>query len=125
AMNKNKMARYLWIGIYAILLTGCAVGPDFRRPAPPNATNYTSMPLTTESDSSASTLGNPQKIIKGEQLTKYWWRAMNADKLDILISEALEHNPTLLAAKATLRQAQELYTARAGSTLYPQLEGNL
>ncbi len=124
-MNKNKMARYLWIGIYAILLTGCAVGPDFRRPAPPNATNYTSMPLITESDSSTSTLGNPQKIIKGEQLTKYWWQAMNADKLDILISEALVHNPTLLAAEATLRQAQELYTARAGSTLYPQLEGNL
>ncbi|WP_459919104.1 TolC family protein, partial [Desulfocicer niacini] len=39
--------------------------------------------------------------------------------------KALEQNPTLTTAEATLRQANELYTARAGSTLYPQAEASL
>ncbi len=36
---------------------------------------------------------------------------MSADKPEMLISEALERNPTLVAADATLRQAHELYAA--------------
>lgn len=124
-MNKKKMTRYTLLGIYAVLVTGCAVGPDFQRPAPPDVIGYTPTPLVTKLNSSPTTLGDPQSIIKGGRLTKYWWRAMSADKLEILISEALERNPTLMAAEATLRQAQELYAARAGSTLYPQFEGNL
>jgi len=124
-MNKKKIIRYALLAVYAILLTGCAVGPDFKRPAPPDVTGYTPTPLAANLNSSPTMPGEPQNIIKAEQLTKYWWRAISADKLDILISEALERNPTLMAAEATLRQAQELYAARAGSTLYPQLEGNL
>lgn len=124
-MNRNKMASYTLIGVYAILLTGCAAGPDFQPPVPPNVADYTFMPLTTNLVTSPTMLGNPQNIIKGERLTKYWWRVMNAEKLDMLIREALERNPTLMAAKATLRQAKELFAARAGSTLYPQIEGNL
>lgn len=124
-MSKNKIARYTLIGFYVILLTGCAVGPDFQRPAPPDVTGYTSTPLVPDLNSSSSMPGDPQSIIQGERLPEYWWQAMNADKLDMLINEALERNPTLMAAEATLRQARELYAARAGSTLYPQLEGNL
>lgn len=124
-MSKNIMAHYTLIGVYTILLTGCAVGPDFQRPLPPDVSGYTSMPLATNLDSSPTTLGDPQNIIKGEHITQYWWRAMSTEKLDTLIGEALERNPTLIAAEATLRQARELYAAMAGSTLYPQLEGNL
>lgn len=123
--NNNKIVRYALIGVCLLTLAGCAVGPDFQRPAPPDVTGYTSTPLATHLRSSPTTPGDPQNIIKGGRLTKYWWRAMSADKLNMLISEALERNPTLMAAEATLRQAHELYAARAGSTLYPQLEGNL
>ena len=123
--NNNMVVHYALIGMCLLTLTGCAVGPDFQRPAPPDVIGYTPTPLATSLNSSPTTLGDPQNIIKAERLTKHWWRAMGADKLDMLISEALERNPTLMAAEATLRQAQELYAARAGSTLYPQLEGNL
>ena len=123
--NNNMVVHYALIGMCLLTLAGCAVGPDFQRPAPPDVIGYTPTPLATNLNSSPTTLGDPQNIIKAERLTKHWWRAMGADKLDMLISEALERNPTLMAAEATLRQAQELYAARAGSTLYPQLEGNL
>lgn len=124
-MNNNKMVSYTLIGVYAFLLTGCALGPDFQPPVPPDVAGYTSTPLTPNFDASPTMLGDPQNIIKGERPTKYWWRAMGGEKLDMLISEALEHNPTLMAAAASLRQAQELYAAKAGSTLYPQVEANL
>ena len=121
----NKVIRYLLFGLYAILLTGCTVGPNFKRPAPPNVSSYTSKPLTTNLASSPATLGEPQRILKGKRLTKYWWRKLDNQELNRLINEAMEHNPTLAAAEATLRQARELYAAQAGSTLYPQLSGNL
>lgn len=124
-MNRKKMARYALIGVHAILLAGCAVGPDFQRPAPPDVSGYTATPMTANLNSSPTMLGDPQDIIKGERVSRYWWRVMSSEKLDMFISEALERNATLLAAEATLRQAQELYAVRAGSTLYPQLEGDL
>ncbi len=121
----NRMVRYLLIGFYAILLTGCTVGPNFKRPVPPEVSGYTPTPLTINLASSPTTLGEAQNILKGKPLTKYWWQALDNQELNRLIQDALEHNPTLAAAEATLRQAQELYAAQAGSTLYPQLSGNL
>ncbi len=121
----NKVICYLLIGVYTFLLTGCTVGPNFQRPAPPDVSDYTAMPLTTNLASAPTTLGKSQSIFKGKRLTRYWWRALGNKELNKLINEALEHNPTLIAAEATLRQARELYAAQAGSTLYPQLNGNL
>ncbi|HEC19608.1 MAG TPA: RND transporter, partial [Gammaproteobacteria bacterium] len=121
----NKMVRYVLIGFYAIVLTGCTVGPDFQRPAPPDVPGYTPTPVTTSLASAPTTLGEPQRILKGKRLTKYWWQALGNQELNRLINEALKHNFTLAAAEATLRQARELYAAQAGSTLYPQLDGNL
>ena len=121
----NKMVRYFLIGFYAVLLTGCTVGPNFKRPAPPEVSGYTSTPVTTNLASAPTPLGEPQSILKGKRVTKYWWRTLGNKELNRFINEALEHNPTLAAAEATLRQAQELYAAQAGSTLYPQLSGNL
>ena len=121
----NKVIRYLLFGFYAILLTGCTVGPNFKRPAPPDVSGYTPTPVTTNLASSPTTLGESQSILKGKRVTKYWWHALGNVELNRLIDEALAHNPTLAAAEATLRQARELYAAQAGSTLYPQLNGDL
>ena len=121
----NKVIRYYLIGICVILLIGCAVGPDFKRPAIPHVSTYTATPLTTNLVSVPTEFGESQTIIKGKQLTKYWWQMLGNEKLNRLINDALKHNPTLVAAEATLRQARELYAARAGSTLYPQVNGNL
>lgn len=42
-----------------------------------------------------------------------------------MIAEAFQASPTLASARATVRQAQELYAAQAGSTLYPQVDAGL
>jgi len=123
--NNNKIVYHVLIGVCLLTFAGCAVGPDFQRPAPPDVTGYTSTSLAANLNSSPTMLGESQNIIKGKRLNKYWWRAMGTEQLYTLICEALEHNPTLMAAEATLHQAQELYAAKAGSTRYPQAEANL
>jgi NodT family efflux transporter outer membrane factor (OMF) lipoprotein len=107
------------------LLASCAVGPDFKRPAAPDVPGYTVMPLPAQTASAPTTLGGAQRFNAGATVGAQWWRSLNSSKLDALVEQALEANPTLVSAKATLRQAQETYSARAGSTLYPQVDASI
>ena len=59
------------------------------------------------------------------QVDPQWWRSLKSPKLDALIETAPTASPSLTAARATLRQAQELHAAQAGSTLYPQVDAGL
>ena len=107
------------------LLAGCAVGPDFNRPAAPDVAVYTATPLPAHTAAAPTALGESQRFVEGGVVNPQWWHELGSAKLDALIEEALQASPTLAAAQATLRQAQEVYAARAGSTLYPQVEANL
>lgn len=124
-MNNNKTAGYALMGISFVLLSGCAVGPDFKRPDPPDVPGYTSRPLTANLASAPTALGDPQHIVESVRGNGPWWHELGSTKLDDLITEALDRNPTLMAAEATLRQAQEIYAASSGATIYPQVEGTL
>lgn len=111
--------------ILAGLLASCAVGPDFKRPAAPDVPGYTVMPLPAQTASAPTTLGGAQRFNASAAVGARWWRSLNSTKLDALVEQALEANPTLASAKATLRQAQEIHSARAGSTLYPQVDASI
>lgn len=100
--------------ILACLLTGCAAGPDFKRPAAPDVAVYTATPVVES-----------QNLVAGGRVNPQWWQELGSARLNSLIDEALEASPTLAAAEATLRQAQEVYGARSGSTLYPQVDANI
>lgn len=108
-----------------VLLAGCAVGPDFQRPAPPETAAYTSTPTPANTASAPTALGDSQTIAERKRTSPCWWHELGSARLNALINQALDGNPTLDAAEATLRQAQELYAARSGSTIYPQVEGTL
>ena len=123
--NKNKLARHLTPGLCFLFLMGCAVGPSFETPAPTGVTTYTATPLKTDLDDQSTIQGQKQKIVWGKKAQREWWQGLGCEQLNILVSKALEQNPTLTAAEATLRQANELYTARAGSTLYPTADVSL
>jgi len=117
----NIMASAIVIG----LLAGCAVGPDFKRPAAPEVAAYTATPLPAQTTSAPTALGASQRLVGGGRVKPQWWQELGSSKLDALIDEALQASPTLAGAQATLRQAQELYAAQAGSSLYPQVDANL
>jgi NodT family efflux transporter outer membrane factor (OMF) lipoprotein len=96
---------------------GCAVGPEFTRPTPPAAARYTADTLGGER---ARTDDKVQHIALGQKIAGEWWTLFRSDAIDELVKQAVAHNRNLTAAAATLKQAQELAFARAGSR-YPQV----
>lgn len=107
------------------LLAGCAAGPDFQRPQAPTISSYAAAPLPTQTASADTDLGAAQAFAAGAPVPVQWWRGLGSPRLDAWIEQAFAASPTLAAAEATLRQADETYAAQAGSTLYPQVSGSL
>ncbi|ALT00536.1 RND transporter [Lacimicrobium alkaliphilum] len=106
-------------------LAGCTAGPDFQRPQAPEVTRYTTTSIDTRTRGAVTTVAGEQQFITGMQVDERWWRSLKSPTLDRLIEEALSFSPSLMSAKATLRQAKEIYSAHAGSTLYPQVDAGL
>jgi outer membrane protein TolC len=98
----------------ALLLSGCAVGPDFLRPAAPADAGFAPKPLPTESASAPVYGGAAQHLKSGEDIRFDWWTAFQCPQLNSLVEKALRANPTIESAKAALRQAQELVYAQQG-----------
>ena len=114
-MNQAGFATTLTVAITVAMLAGCAAGPDFKRPDPPHADRYTSQPLQLETTPSAGNT-TEQHVVFGEQLSRNWWHLFRSDALDGIIKRALAGNRTLVAAEATLAQAQEQAAAQAGTS---------
>jgi len=75
--------------ILAGFLTGCAVGPDFERPAAPDVSRYTATPLSEQTVSSPGHLGNAQHFSLGQSASARWWQSLGSSKLNALIEQAL------------------------------------
>ena len=102
----------------ALIVAGCAVGPNFTRPVPPPATRYVA---DVPGDEAASAGTQPQRITLGRQIEGDWWTLFRSEAIEQVVAQAVNHNRTLAASMATLAQAQEFALARAGSQ-YPQVE---
>ena len=108
----------------ALLLASCAVGPDFKPPAAPAVSGYTPEKQAPATISAAVKGGEAQRFVAGMDIPGQWWTLFHSPALDALIKEALQSNPSLEAAQATLRQAQENVLAQRG-VLFPSVSGNL
>lgn len=58
-----------------------------------------------------------QHFVPGGEIPARWWELFRSQALDRWIREGLANSPTLDAAEATLRRAQEIRRARAGDLL--------
>ena len=89
----------------AVALSGCVVGPNYRRPDVAAPTQFRSQIGPAEASSIADLP---------------WWQVFNDKALQTLITQALAHNYDLKAAVARIEQArQQVGVAR--SDLYPQV----
>ena len=114
--------------VTGLLISGCAVGPDFHSPAAPVSSDqysYGGGSAVKETVATKGFAGQSQKLSTGQEIPAAWWEVFHSEALDKLIRESLKHNPTLSSAQAALRQAQESYNAQADATLYPSVTGNL
>lgn len=101
-----------WVACTA--LVGCAVGPDFHRPAAPRDTGYVTSPLPSATSSTDSAAGVAQRLLSGADVPFAWWEQFGNPALNSLVEQAFRANPTIPAAHASLRQAQELVSAQRG-----------
>lgn len=106
-------------GMALCALAGCAVGPDFVRPAPPAVERYTSGPAPSATVAAA---GHLQRFSPGATVAADWWRLFGSPPLDAAVREALAGSPTLEAAQASLRQSENALRAGYG-IFFPQLDG--
>jgi NodT family efflux transporter outer membrane factor (OMF) lipoprotein len=109
--------------VVAMLLPGCAVGPDFVRPAAPEADRYTREPSPTRTASADVAAGASQRFVPGQNIPAEWWKLFRSRKLNALIERSIKANPTLEAAIGALRVAQENTNAQVGK-YFPLVQTN-
>ena len=105
----------------AALLAGC--GPDFERPAAPDATRYTREPLGAGTASAPVGGGQAQKFIRDMDIPSQWWAVFHSRELSALIERSIKANPSLEAAIGALRVAEENTRAQEGK-FFPLVQGN-
>jgi NodT family efflux transporter outer membrane factor (OMF) lipoprotein len=98
----------------AAALGGCAtVGPNFTRPAAPTTSGYTAVGEAGPAS---------QQVRPGQSVVGRWWDYFGSTDLDQVMRLAVENNPSLAAADATLAAAQaQARETRAQAS--PQLNG--
>jgi NodT family efflux transporter outer membrane factor (OMF) lipoprotein len=63
--------------------------------------------------------------MEGSNPPARWWALFNCAPLNALVEDALAHSPTVLEARARLREAQEELVAQSRLTRYPSLDAQL
>lgn len=110
------------VALVALVAVACSVGPNFLRPAAPEHAGYTPNPLPLTTVSAAVHGGEPQRFATGRDIPFEWWELFRSPPLDALVKRAFAANPTLPAAEAALRQAEEEVYAQQGF-FYPTVQG--
>jgi NodT family efflux transporter outer membrane factor (OMF) lipoprotein len=109
----------VFAGLTLLCMSGCAVGPNFKKPAAPDVSDYTAAPLLTTAASSVAG-GQAQRFAKGADIAADWWTLFHSKPLNDLIEQSLANNPDLKAAHAALLVARENVLAQRGA-YYPSV----
>lgn len=118
ARTAEFLPRFLLLAVcFSLFASGCAVGPDFIRPEPPQTKGYT---VGQGPEATIAADGRSQHFGEGARIAADWWRLFNSPAIEAVIKDALANNPGLQAAQASLRQGQ--YDLRAGyGIFFPQV----
>ncbi len=122
-LSCKSHAIYLLALAISTFLAGCAVGPDFKKPAAPAVSGYTPSPLSTTSSSTNVVGGEAQHFVAGQDIPGEWWILFHSKALNALIERSLKANPDLKAGQAALTMARENVLAQKGA-YYPSVAGS-
>ncbi len=98
------------------------VGPNFHSPAPPKVKRYTETPLPKKTVKTAGPGGQEQVFITNKDIPLLWWELYRSPEINQLIHTGLANSPTLAAASAALRQAQENLKEQIGNSMWPAID---
>jgi NodT family efflux transporter outer membrane factor (OMF) lipoprotein len=115
-----RFQRFICV-VLGLAASACAVGPNFKRPAPPDAAGYG---VASQAQTAAAEgAGETQRFVAGMDIPDQWWTLFRSPNLNRLVEQALTANPNVGAAQAALRQAHELYLAQRTS-FFPTVQGS-
>lgn len=120
----NRIARCITSALLLATAAGCAVGPDFQRPAAPATHAYATGTLPEQTASAPGLAGQAQRFAQGQQVQAQWWKAFGLPALDELVACALQANPDLKAAEGALRAARETAAAQQGA-FWPSIDAGV
>jgi NodT family efflux transporter outer membrane factor (OMF) lipoprotein len=106
------------VALLPLLMVGCRVGPNYRRPTTPAAGSYTRPDVSSTTASIDVPGGEAQLLSYGKDIPHDWWTLFQSQQLNGLVEQSLKANPSITAAQQALRQAQELIAAQRG-LFYP------
>jgi len=123
-MTAPATLRGFMIAATAAILAACAVGPDYRAPDVPAVALYTEKPQPERTEAAPVRGGEAQRFEVGAKISAEWWTLFGSPELDGLMRTALSGHPSLAAAQAALRQAEENLNAQY-AVLYPSVDAGL
>jgi len=123
-MTASATLRSFAIAATAAFLAACAVGPDYHEPVAPAVGIYTERPQPERTEAAPVRGGEAQRFDVGAEISADWWTLFGSSELDELMRTALASHPTLAAAQASLRQAEENLNAQY-AVLYPSVDAGL
>lgn len=103
-----------------LLVGACAVGPNFKPPAPPPVVTYTANQPQSTVATPGVPGGNAQHFVSGADIPADWWTLFHSQQLNTLIRQALANNADLKAAQEALLVAHETTRAQRGAYM-PQV----
>ena len=120
-MIRNSLfdIRYLLLSIplaVMLLLAGCAVGPDFQRPATTVPGAWSGLTGKDTISQTSITTSQPAQLVA-------WWETFNDPILSSLVERAILSNLDLRQAAARIRQARST-RGIAVSGLFPEIDAN-
>ncbi len=120
----RHLAAFSVAAALSLSATGCAVGPNFHVPPPPPAQGYLRKPLPARTVSTAVPGGAAQRFVVARDIPGDWWTLFRSPQIDALVAQGLRDSPTLAAAQAALRQADEQLAAGRGA-FAPAISGSM
>lgn len=107
-----KIGKRLLLLFWTLLLTGCMVGPKYKRPE------------NCVSNEWIKTPGNAEVAAISQNPTIAWWEVFNDPLLNKYIEMAAHSNHDILTAEANILQARAMRLV-AASSLFPQVDIDL
>ncbi len=120
-LTTGLRTRVLIVAVGLAALAGCAVGPNFKKPAAPDG-DYTARPAAGAAAADSAT-SPEQRFTSGADISADWWTLFHSQPLNDLIDLALKNNADLKAARAALSVARENVLAQRGA-YFPNVNGS-
>ncbi|GAV20125.1 putative efflux pump outer membrane protein TtgC precursor [Mariprofundus micogutta] len=104
-----------------LMIAGCAVGPDFQSPQASSVKQYSSEQAALKLDVAP----DQPKLVQSDTVPALWWQLFESKDLEQLVTLGLQESPTLAAARARLKAAEESFSADHSSILFPSVDASL